>query len=193
MHLPPIHGSFVSILLLLACNALAFGQYQERVLERARSVKMLTDDREAVRKVFHDFTLDSSDETSDEFSFGETQVKITYSGGGCSEDDDDQIWDVAAGQAVGIRIEEETKVKPSDVRINLAPLLKEQIFDNDDDQFIFHSKTEGIAVRVDGDAVEFPTYFRLYDRKQSIARTIWRKSLSTKRAGLGSRSSKSET
>lgn len=134
------------------------GQYQDRALERARSVRMLLDDREAVRKIFHDFNLDESTETRDDFSFGGTQIRVLYSTGDC-EDSDEAVWDVVADRVVGIKIEEESDFSSRVLRVDLRGLTKEQVFANDEDQFVFHSKSEGIMVRIDGDEVESVEFF----------------------------------
>lgn len=120
-----VHRTLASVFALLALSAIAFGQYHERALERARSVKMLTDDREAVRKIFHDFDLDDSDETSDEFSFGDTQVEVTYSSGTCDEDEN-EIWNVAAGRVINVEVSESAEWKVVDLKLNLSKLEKEQ-------------------------------------------------------------------
>jgi hypothetical protein len=152
------HLSCLLILSFIAFNGIAYGQYQDRALERARSVKMLTDDREAVQKIFHDFNLNESTETRDDFSFGNTQVRVLYSTGDC-EDSDEAVWDVVADRVVGIKIEEESDFSSKDLRVDLRSLTKEQVFANDEDQFIFHSKSEGIMVRIDGDEVESVEFF----------------------------------
>ena len=158
----PLSGCILLIAFFLVTEP-ALGQYQDRALERARSVKMLTDDREAVRKLFHDFNLDSSDETSDEFSFGETQVEVTYSSGTCDEDEK-EIWDVAAGKVVKIKIEDD-EWKAVDLGLDLSKLTKEQVYRGVETRFIFNSKADGFAVEIDEEDVDYVQVFPPSSRK----------------------------
>lgn len=139
------------IFLILAFTTFAgfaLGQYQDRALERARSVKLLTDDRETVRKIFSDLNLDYSNDISDRFSFGETEIEVTYSSGECDEDED-EIWDAPAGRAVQIEISDSSGLTSDLLKFDLTTLEREQIFFGRDEFFILHSKANGFAVEVD--------------------------------------------
>lgn len=150
-----------SLLLTLATLCLATfvvdAQYHERALERAREVKMLTDGRGEVRKAFYDFNLSSSDETSDTFSFGDTEVEVSYSSGTCDEDEE-EVWDVPVGKVIGIKIDDYHGWKRDDLRLDLSKLEKEQKHSNYKQWFVYHSKKMGIAVEIADDEVEY-VYF----------------------------------
>ena len=176
---------FILFIALFVFAGLVLGQYQNRALERARSVKMLTDDRDAVRKIFHDFNLDDSDETSDEFSFGETQVEVTYSSGTCDEDEK-EIWDVAPGKVVRIRIEDYGEWKLADLlTLDVSRLAKEQVYRGVGARSIFHSKTDGIAVEIDEDDVESVQIFPAIKSKVKVCKSDFAKDFMSEQSWFG--------
>ena len=155
MHSSSLTQFFVLFAMFLVLAAPSAAQYQDRALERARSVKMLSDDREAVRKIFYDFNLDDSDETSDEFSFGDTQIEVTYSSGTCDEEEEEEeVWSIPAGRVVKVLISEYGEWKLKDLKIDLSALTKESRFLNSEASFIYHAKKDGLVVEVSGDEVE---------------------------------------
>lgn len=114
---------------------------------------MLTDGRGEVRKAFYDFNLSSSDVTSDTFSFGDTEVEVSYSSGTCDEDRD-EIWNVPVGKVVGIKIEDHHEWKRDDLKLDLSKLEKEQRYSGNESNFVFSDKKAGVAVEIDDDEVE---------------------------------------
>ena len=164
-------------------GSFAIGQYQERALERARSVKMLIDDREAVRKIFHDFNLEDSDETSDEFSFGDTQVEVTYSSGDC--EDSHAVWDVISGRVVAIQIDDEIGGTLLGLRIDGSKLVNEKMFADDENQFLLHSKVEGIAFRVRENKVRGITVFPSVRSKAKICKSDFAKDFVVEKSWFG--------
>jgi hypothetical protein len=129
-------------------------QYHERALERAREVRMLTDGRGEVRKAFYDFNLSSSDETSDEFSFGDTEIEVTYSDGECGEEDGEEIWNVPIGKVIGIKIVDHHEWNRDALKLDLSKLEKEQRYAGNETDFVFSDKKAGVAVEIDDDKVE---------------------------------------
>jgi len=115
---------------------------------------MLTDDREAVRKIFHDFNLKHSDETSNEFLFGDTQIEVTYSAGNCGEEDDEEIWNVPVGKVIGIKIVDYHEWKRDDLKLDLSKLEKEQRYAGNETDFVFSDKKAGVAIEINDDEVE---------------------------------------
>lgn len=120
--------------------------------ERAKEIKFLQDNRDRVRKVFYDYVLNSS-ETSDDFTFEGVTVEVTYSSETCDEDED-VIWDVEEGRITNIEISTDSELKVEDIGIDLAKLDKEQMIYGVDYRFVYHSKRNGIAIRVSGDEVD---------------------------------------
>lgn len=156
---PVVHRSlFLTLATVCFATFAVDAQYHERALERAREVKMLTDGRGEVRKAFYDFNLSSSDETSDTYSFGDTEVEVSYSSGTCDEGFD-EIWDVAVGKVIYITIKDSSEWKRSDLKLELSKLEKEQVYSGVETRFIFHSKKDGIAVEIDEDDVEWVQFF----------------------------------
>lgn len=152
---PIVHRSLLLPLVTFCfATVVVDGQYHERALERAREVKMLTHDREAVRKIFYDFALDSSDETSDEFSLGGTYVKVLYSSGSCSEiEEEEEVWDVPAGLVSKIGVADD-HLKVGDLRLDLSVFRRESMIAESKSQIIYHSKKGGLAVETYEDDVE---------------------------------------
>jgi hypothetical protein len=140
--------------LSLVCASPVLAQYHERALERAREVKMLTDGRGEVRKAFYDFNLSSSDETSDGFSFGDTEIGVTYSTGGCGEEDSEEIWNVPIGKVIGIKIVDNHEWKRDAHKLDLSKLEKEHRYAGNETDFVFSDKKAGVAIEIDDDEVE---------------------------------------
>lgn len=174
------------LIALVAFSAFTFGQYQDRALERARSVKMLTDDREAVRKIFLDFNLDRSDLTSDEFSFGETEVEVTYSSGECDEDED-EVWNVPSGKIVKVEIWDRGDWKLDDLKTSVASFEKEQMYAGAEDQMIYHSKREGIAIAMVEDEIDRFILFPSVATKAKTCKSKYAKEFIAHKSWFGSK------
>ena len=182
--------SFASRLLLLvlvvsAMGSAAAAQYERRALERAREVRMLADDREAVRLVFHEFVLDESDEVMDDFSFAGTKVAVSYASGKCNEDIE-EIWDAPQGRVTKIEIEFDGDVEATVFQAELSRLNKEKAYADSDGIYIHHDKKLGLAFSVDEETVEKITVFPApVGRQTTIRRTPARRAAST--ASMASR------
>lgn len=137
---------------ILAFCSMGLAQYQLPALERAKQIKFLQHDRDAVRQILDDYNLDAS-ETSDEFSFGDTTVEVTYSTGKCDEDED-EIWDVPEGRAIRIEISADSELKVEDLDVDLSMFEKEQMYADNEDEFIYHSKKNGFAIKVDDGVID---------------------------------------
>jgi len=144
---------FSILVLALTLTVTAFPQYHQKALDRAREIKLLQDDREAVQKAFHEFVLDGSDETTDDFSFDGTSIEVTYSSGKCDEDEE-EIWSAPEGRVIRIEILSEKELKAEDFAQELSGLMKEQKYADVESQIIYHDKKRGVAFEVDGDDIE---------------------------------------
>lgn len=174
------------LLALVAFAEFSFGQYQDRALERARSVKMLTDDREAVRKIFEDFSLDSSDETSDYFSFGQTQVEVSYSSGECDEAER-EVWRVPAEKVVMVEIRDRGGWKRDDLKTSIASFEKEQMYAGAEDQMIYHSKRDGLAIEVVEDEIDRLVLFPSVVMKAKSCESKYAKEFISHKSWFGSK------
>jgi hypothetical protein len=156
----------LSVIFLAAIFAQAVAaQELGSLFDRLREIKFLETDRVQVHQILHDFHLDRSSDTSDEFTFGKFSIDIKYSTGDCKEDEEGggyvgffefektAIWDVAEGTVVGILITGDDMTR-KDLGIDLSKLKKEQVFNNADTQFIYHDKKRGFAVEVSEDGIE---------------------------------------
>ena len=133
--------------LALSMTGFCVAQYQLGALQRAKEIKLLQDDRDAVRRRLLEYNLDFSNETSDQFSLGDESVEITYSSGTCDEDEE-EVWDAPSGKAVQIVVKTEYDIKAEDLGLDLLKLEKEQAYPGVLDELVYHSKRDGIAVMV---------------------------------------------
>jgi len=159
--------STFSLVMILSMCGFCIAQYQLAALERAKEIKLLQDDREAVRRLLHDYNLDNSAEYSDEFSLGDESIEVIYSSGTCDEEED-EIWNVPEGRATRIEITRNEDLNAEDLGIDLSKPAKEQVYANEPETFIYHSKANGLAIRVDDDLVD---RFILFPSVNSKAKT----------------------
>ena len=112
---------------------------------------MLESTREDVMKIFAGF--ESDDEEAELFQTKNAEIKIDYSTGECSDEEDSERWNVAEGKVVFIRIRLEEPVELMKIGFDYSDFQKETKYDLED-QFIYRSKNSGIAFEVDKNKVE---------------------------------------
>lgn len=105
-----------------------------------------------MRKTFEQFTPDESD-NSDDFEAVDADIEVRYSTGTCDEDEG-EIWNVAKGKAVSIKISPNSEYKLADFGFDLSSFAKEQRMMDAEDGFIFYDKSKGIAILANDDVVE---------------------------------------
>ena len=142
--------AFLFFISLLCISAFAQSRIPE--FEKAKQIKMLESNRKDVKKILAGF--ESDDDDAEYFSTKNAEVRVTYTTGECSGDDDDsERWNVPKDKVKFIKITLEEPIKLKKIGLDLSGFQKEAEF-NYKDQFFFRNKTSGIAFEVDEDKVE---------------------------------------
>lgn len=155
------------IVFLFYLGTTGFSQHQLTALEKAKEIRLLQADREAVRSFLRDFKVVETSDTYDEFSSGDATIEVRYSDDSC-EDDDEALWDVPVGRVVEIEVDPDKDFGLADLGIDAAALFKEQIYADRTDEFVYHDKKKGIAIEV---ADEIITRFTLFPALEAKPKT----------------------
>lgn len=139
---------FVAMIFAQAATAQDIGS----LFDRLREIRFLESDRHEMRRILYDYNLVDSSDESDEFSFCNLTIEIFYSTGTC--DEEEEIWDVNAGQVIRIEITNEDDLKLTSLGIEISKLKKEQKYNQNRYAFIYHDKKRGFAVEADKDDIE---------------------------------------
>jgi len=146
-------------ILVLAIYSFAYAQVPLTGFDRLKQIRLLKSDAFQVKQILWDFAAEepNDDDHSQKFSTKEMSVEVTYSSGVCSEDEDDdegQVWDVPEWISTDVRIELNDPVNVDDFHFDLSKLKKEQIWANDANSFVYHSKALGIALKMNENEID---------------------------------------
>lgn len=147
----------IALLLSLFLSGLASAQTPAAVLKQVRQIKLLDTSRGDVRKLMHEYVLESEDDESDRYSNFGADIKVYFSSGSCAddpeEDDPSQIWKVQAGNATRIELSFEDEISVKDLGLDFTKLMKEQRYNYSENLLIYHDKRSGVAVEIGGEEV----------------------------------------
>lgn len=129
----------------------AFAQSRIPEFDKAKQIKMLESTREDVKKILKGF--ESDDKDAELFNTKNAEVEIYYSTGECSDEEDSERWNVPEGKVSFVRIWLKEPIKLENIGFDYSDFQKENKYDFED-QFIYRSKTLGIAFEVDENKVE---------------------------------------
>ena len=165
--------AFLFFISLMCGFASAQSSFPE--LEIAREIKLLKSTRSDVKAIMSEFDSNEkvsySDEDEDdgsvmsEFRSDNAEVRVYYSSGGCSKDEDDgdfPEWNTPGITATKVVIIFDDTVKLKDLGLNLSGFKKRlQYEDAADDKdsifskdYIYHDEKAGIIITTDDDEVE---------------------------------------
>ncbi|MEO7672828.1 MAG: hypothetical protein ABIU09_01970 [Pyrinomonadaceae bacterium] len=155
-------------------------------MERVKEIKFLQSDRDAVKRILHDYNLDYSSESSDEFSFADTSLEVFYSTGTCDEDEN-EIWDVPKDRVTRIEIRPDAELKLEVIGLDLSKFSKEQIYADVPDRFIYHNKEIGMAIKVEEDEVDHFILFPVVNKKAKTCQYKAAKEFVSSKSWFGSK------
>lgn len=139
---------FVLALSLAVC-ASAFAQSPFAGLDKVKEIKLLESTRDDVWKILANYSFSKSNELGyvESFSVRDSDVEVTYSDGSFSEDSD--IWNVSEWKVETIKISFKTPIEIKKSGVDFSKYVKERLYANVPQSFIYHKKDEGIAFIVE--------------------------------------------
>jgi hypothetical protein len=152
----------LALIHLTVCG-FAFSQSPQDVLKRVREIKLLESDRNDVRQILYDLNTTDDNDQVQQFSNDTFEIEVTYAGGTCSEDADEEgdseVWKIEEWKVVKIEIYFEESVAPKDLGFDLSKYTKEQKFAHSPNAFIHYDKVRGVALETGKDGIDFITFF----------------------------------
>jgi hypothetical protein len=139
-------------ILILTLNGFCFAQSLLADFNKAKEIKLLESTRKDVKRILADYKSD--DEDFESFTAKNADIEISYSTD-CSEEQDEEIaWNVAEGRVSYIEIYPNKPVKIENLGFSVANFQKEQIYFENEDEYIYSNKDFGIAFEVDENQVK---------------------------------------
>ncbi len=142
----------------------AYSQTMSDAIERVKAIKFLESDRSEVRMLLHEMIYDGTFDSRDDFAYGDFDVEVYYSTGNCDEDDN-EVFRAEAGKVIRIVVSHKNDITIEQLGFSLSQLKKEQIYFEDESNYIYHDKKLGFAVKVYDDDVEDVILFPSVDVK----------------------------
>lgn len=143
-----------AIAVILVISSACFAQVHLESLDKAKQIKLLTADRDTVRRALNRSGFEEFGQ-SDYFETTDAEIEVIYSTGECDENEDEfEIWNVEKDRAVRIEIEPKDDLSLSDLLFDATRFKKEQRFAGVEDDFVYHDKSKGIAIYADSDGVD---------------------------------------
>lgn len=141
------------LLFVLAMCCFGFAQSQLPEFKKAKEIRLLESTRKDIKKILAKY--ESNDEDAERFTAENADIEISYSTGeGCSEEDSEERWNIPEGRVVLIEISPNDPINIEDLGYTVANFQKEQKYNNDDNEYIYHNKNFGIAFEVDEDEIK---------------------------------------
>lgn len=148
---------FLFAVLFSVTNITAFAQSRIPEFEKARQIRLLHSTRAEVKKILAGYEYDKAEDqdSTQNFSTENADVKITFSGGNCSDDADaTDVWNIAEGKVTEIEISLNEPIELKNFKFDFSDFQKEQKYSDVKDLYVYHNKNLGIAFDIDEDAVE---------------------------------------
>ena len=121
--------------------------------EKVRQIRFLQDNRENVRHILADYKADFSEEDdeesfSDDFSTENADIEVTYSSGGCSED---ELWNAGKSIVTKIEISLENPIKLKEFKFDFSSYKKKFASEDEDspEDFVYYDENAGIAFEIE--------------------------------------------
>lgn len=147
---------YKAVTILFLCfltSNFAAAQSPPAEFEKIRQIRFLQDNRENVRRILADYNADFSEEDdeesfSDDFSTENTEIEVTYSSGGCSED---ELWNAGKSIVTKIEISLESPIKLKDFKFDFSSYKKKFASEDEDssEDFVYYDENAGIAFEIE--------------------------------------------
>jgi hypothetical protein len=152
-----------ALLLVLAFAGSTLGQSLNDTVIKVRQIKLLQSTRSDVKRILRGYDATDNSEHSQTFSNEDLSIEVTYSGGDCSDDPDEEdasdIWNVREWTVTRIEIEPSEPVTLRDSGLNLSTFKKNPRYPDDSSSLVLHDKSVGIAVKTSEDGIETIIFF----------------------------------
>ncbi len=147
---------FVSLLFILSFCAFCFAQSKLPEFDKAKEIKLLQSTREDVKKIFAGYEHDDSEEENyvQFFYTDNAQIQVTFSAGDCTDEDSEEIWNVAEWTVTKIKITPEETLKLEDFKFDFSRFEKEITDEEDTESFNYHDESSGIFFRINDSEIE---------------------------------------
>ena len=145
------------IILLLVFNLLmcgfAFAQTPFAELDKVREIRLLESNRKNVKRILKDFEhdKDEDDDYTQSFSTENAEIKVTFSKGNCSEDD--EYWNVAEWIVTKVVIIPENDIKVEDFKFDFSNFTKETEDEEYPEDYIYQNEYSGIVFQIEDNEI----------------------------------------
>lgn len=132
----------------------AFAQSTLPTLEKIKQLKLLESTREDAIKLLNNEDVgyyDSQDFDISDFYSEDANVRVFYSSGNCSDEDED--WNAPEDIVTGIYFSPKEFVELKDLGIDYSKFRKERPYRDYKNKFVYYDKKAGIAIMTVGDSV----------------------------------------
>ena len=139
-------ASLIVILLLSVVSSHA--QFQIPEIDKVKEIKLLQSTAFDVQRILVGFETDGWEpgDSDQRFSTNNYSIKISYSSGQCSEDE--EIWDVRQWVVTEIEIKPDDSLNVKKLGYDFSKFKKEQVYIDRPEIFIFHDKSRGFAFEI---------------------------------------------
>ena len=149
--------SLIPIIVIFSSFPVA-AQSLNSLLTQASKIPLLESNREDARRILVGYEYNEDDKYFESFSSDEIDIEITYSTGECAEDSDEQdaeeIWNVKEGTITRIEISLNVHVKADEINLHISRFTKDPRFPDDDNSFVIHDKSRGVALKTKNGEVQ---------------------------------------
>lgn len=164
----------IIFIITLALGGATFGQTVSDTAANVRQIKMLESTRDDVKRILREYVASDDSDHYQVFSNDDLTIEVTYSGGNCVDDSDEEdasdIWNVKEWIVTRIEIEPIKPISLWNARINLSTLNKEPRYPESNSFFVFHNKFAGVAVKTSEDGIENLIFFPSRMNKGKLCR-----------------------
>ena len=151
-------GIFILALLLLTFGGAVSAQSFLADFEKVKTIRPLESTRADVMKILKNLKTDEKSGPneivhSESYSNENVSVEIEYTSGECS--DNESIWKVPAGKVEKIEIWPAETLRVEDFKFYLANFREEQMYFDNEDEYVYHNKLLGLAFFVNDGEIEY--------------------------------------
>lgn len=163
--------------LSLLLVTVTYGQTPKYIIDKLRTIDLLTTSREDLRVTLAEFLLSSEDERSESFSSGGLDVEISYTSGTCNSEskEDFDFWTSPIGRTLLIEVSIDESVTAKELGFKPSTFGREPRYEGSTSSFLYFDKELGIAFETvtdeDVEFVERLTFFPRRAKRNSLCET----------------------
>ena len=162
----------VAFAILIAGGTMVAAQWPQTTLARVKQIKLLTSDRDDVKRAFAEYEASDDEGHIQDFDNDGVSVTVSYAFGGCGATEDDadsaQVWDVPEWKVTKIAISFDDDVPLNEIGTDRSNFDKEFRSKEDQDSFTLVSKKVGVAINVNDSGVGRIVFFPSQDQSKKL-------------------------